>query len=323
MFDEVLPALRHRPRDPKDTANPKKMTAYDLEEFLGVDFQRNFLQGQLARSGFKTSGVSGQNRLLERHDALHGSYWKSYDFKQTTERNDLVRFPLGPVFNYNPYNRLAFTQDGGEIIFNLPNGLQGYMLLNGKDQRIDEGPIEVVSDSKKTSGTNVIVNGLSCMACHAHGMIRGFKDVVRPSTGVLGEAREKVRRLHPAPEQMEKLTLEDEERFLQAADRATGPFLKTGADAGKKITEFAEPIGPIARWYLLQEVDLVAAAAELGIADPKELALFIRASDKLMRLGLGVLPQGATIKRAEWERLEGTSLFQDAADVMKLGVPLR
>ena len=29
------------------------------------------------------------------------------------------------------------TQDGGELIFDLPNGLQGYMLVNNKDERIE------------------------------------------------------------------------------------------------------------------------------------------------------------------------------------------
>jgi serine/threonine-protein kinase len=323
LFDEVLPELRRRRRDPKDLANPKKMTAYDLEYFLGVDFKRNFLQGQLARAGFKRSGVSEQNRLLERHDAIFGSYWKSYDFKQATERNDIVRFPLGPVFSWNPYNRLAYTQDGGEIIFNLPNGLQGYMLLNGKDVRIDEGPIEVVSDSKKTSGTNVIVNGLSCMACHDRGMKGEFVDQVGPAVGVQGDARDLVRRLHPPKAVMDRLVQKDEARFLIAADQATGRFLR-GPDAAREdITKFGEPIGPIAGVYLRQDVDALTAAIELGIPDPKELILFIRANDKLMRLGLGVLATGATIKRAEWERLEGTSLFQDTASVMRLGVPLR
>jgi cytochrome c5 len=323
LYDEVLPNLVRRYRDPKSPDNPRHMSARDLEEYLGVDFQRNFLQGQLARAGFTTSGVSGQNRLLERHQAVHGSYWKSYDFKQTTERSDLVRFPLGPLFPHNPFNRQAFTQDGGEIIFNLPNGLQGYLLVNGQDQRINEGPIEVVSDGKKTSGTNVIVNGLSCMACHAHGMIGGFKDIVRISTGVGGEPREAIRRLHPPQQVMDGLVQQDTERFLAAADLATGRFLRIGPDAGKTLRDFAEPIGPIARWYLLQEVDAVAAASELGVADPKELALFVRANEKLARLGLGALAVGATIKRADWERLQGTSLFQDAAEVMRLGVPLR
>jgi hypothetical protein len=67
----------------------------------------------------------------------------------------------------------------GGIIFNLPNGLQGYLLVNGKDERIDASRIEVVSDGLKTSGTAAIVNGLLCIACHGKEMKSDFKDMAR------------------------------------------------------------------------------------------------------------------------------------------------
>ena len=54
------------------------------------------------------------------------------------------------AFAGNPFADQAFEHDGGEIIFNLPNGLQGYLLVDGKGERIDEGPIEIVSDASKT-----------------------------------------------------------------------------------------------------------------------------------------------------------------------------
>src|SRR5262245_23334617 len=129
------------------------MTARDLERKLGVYVADNFKRDKLARAGFTASGVSGQNRMVERHESPYGAYWKSYDFKSNAGRGNLFRFPLGPAFAGNPYADQAFAHDGGEIIFNLPNGLQGYLLVNGKDGRIDEGPVEVVSDSLKTSGT--------------------------------------------------------------------------------------------------------------------------------------------------------------------------
>ena len=51
------------------------------------------------------------------------------------------------------------------MIFNLPNGLQGYMLADAKDRRLDvPAPVAIVSDRSETSGTPEIVNGLSCMA---------------------------------------------------------------------------------------------------------------------------------------------------------------
>src|SRR5438270_690504 len=134
-----------------------------------------------------TSGVSSQNRLVDRHPALYGAYWKSYDFKHNEGKGNLFRFPLGPAFGDNPFPNQAFEHAGGEIIFNLPNGLQGYLLVDAKGRRIDVGPADVVADSLRTSGTTEVANGLSCMACHDQGM-RKFKDTVRAGLGVAGSA---------------------------------------------------------------------------------------------------------------------------------------
>src|SRR5262249_14790874 len=156
-------------------------------------------------------------------------------------RGNLFVFPLGPEFDGNSFERQAFKHDGGEIIFALPNGLQGYMLVNGKDERIDEGPVNVVSDGKKVSGTPLIVNGLSCMACHLHGVIR-LQDTIRTGSILGGNAREKLRELYPPPETMNTLLKKDEERFLRALEEAMGPFLKTGSDAGRDLRDFPEPV---------------------------------------------------------------------------------
>ena len=50
------------------------------------------------------------------------------------------------------------------MIFTLPNGLQGYFLTDGVGKRIDSGPIEVVSNALKTSGTSWPPNGKSPQA---------------------------------------------------------------------------------------------------------------------------------------------------------------
>jgi serine/threonine-protein kinase len=297
--------------------------ARDLEKALKVDFETNFLNDKLARAGFITSGVSGQNRLVERHAALHGAYWKSYDFKKENERDDLLRFPLGPHFAKNPYRDQAFVHDGGEIIFHLPNQLNGYLLVDGKDNRIDAGPIAVVSDPLKTSGTNEIVAGLSCMACHKHGVFPLPKDVIRDGKAVFGEADKKVRRLYPEQAEMDKLAKKDTERFLKALEEAAGPFLKVGADKDKPITDFTEPVGEIARLYRLVDLDLTMVACELDLEDPKVLLTKL-GEKKVKELKLGsLLKEGGVIKRAEWERVGATSQLQRVARELERGTPLK
>jgi serine/threonine-protein kinase len=321
LFDEYLPALRSRRTDPvaAKQGNPKRMTARDLEAYLDVHIANNFLDPtpeRIARAGFAKSGVSGQNRLLERCDAKTGAYWKSYDFKEANRRSKLTRFPLGPLnlfpHGHHPYADQAFIHDGGEAIFNLPNGLQGYMLVNGKDERIDEGPVEVVNDSQKTSGTPAIVNGLSCMACHKNGMIP-FKDTLREGNAVFGKPLEKVELLYPEQKKLNELVQSDERRFLDALDRAIGPFFRDGVGKDKPIKEWPEPVADIAMRYRLVYLDLQTVASELDLAKPTDLLTKL-GEKKIKQLGLEpLLKEGGLISRAEWEALEGISLMQETA----------
>ena len=195
--------------------------------------------------------------------------------------------------------------------------------MDGKDKRIDEGPTEVVSDTNKTSGTVAIVNGLSCMACHKHGMIRdGFRDELRDGAGVAGAARAKLLRLHPKADDFTARMKDDEDRFLAALDRTMGRFLKVGPDQGKDIRDFTdEPIGRVVRAYN-RDLGLADVAAELGLPDARRLAAAIEDNDRLRQIGLGPLAHGGTVKRDAWASLkQRLSTFQRAALELDRGAP--
>lgn len=288
-----------------------------LEDRVGLKWKHNFESTNadrqlLARGGFAQSGVSKQNRLVERHDLpTKGYWWISYDFLPRRARGDLVRFPLGPRFADNPFNEFAFDHDGGEVIFSLPNGLQAYLLVDAQGRRLDgPAPADVVFDKVAIAGLPAIINGLSCMNCHKDGMIR-FEDEVRTSEAVGGRALQRVKDLYPPRDVMRKLVDKDRAEFLAALDQVCGPFLKLGDAAGKDITQFPEPIGRVAERY---QTDLgpTDVALELGLADAGELRTIIRNNRQLLRFGLGTLasdPPG-TMKRDRWEALEGFSLYQ-------------
>ncbi|HBI46815.1 MAG TPA: transcriptional regulator, partial [Planctomycetales bacterium] len=298
--------------------------ALDLERRLHVDVEANFRDDNLARAAFTASGISRHNRMVERHESSFGAYWKSYDFKSDDGTANLVKYPLGPRFTGNEFDDQAFDHAGGEIIFNLPNGLQGYLLVNNKDQRIDEGPPEIVRDKEETSGSVAVVNGVWCMACHAHGMKRDFTERVRDGTPLKGKPRDKVRALYPVAGTMSKLLDEDEDRFLRGLDRATGLFLKVGLDAKKDISAFPEVIGKVSRLYKNKEVGVDEAAYELGLEDGKTLKALIEATSELDDLGLLPLAKEGSIKRDFWESDKGlTSTFQEAARIIKRGTPHR
>jgi hypothetical protein len=283
---------------------------------LGVHLERNFDDGTLRRGGLITSGVSRHNRLVERHRTPFGAYWRSYDFKTSAGRGNLLLFPLGPRFRDNEFDDQAFEQAGGEVIFNLPNGLQGYMLADAKDNRLDApAPVAIVSDQSEAAGTPEIVNGLSCLACHSSGM-KSFRDEIRAHPAVFARARRKVEQLHPLPDEMDKLLARDEDRFLRAVDEAMGDFLRSGdlakADVRELVRRINEPIGEVARLYV-KDLTPEAVAAELGLPNVEALKGAILGNPKLQEFGLGPLLDAHALKRELWEDDPELSLFHRVA----------
>ncbi|MGB7342964.1 MAG: c-type cytochrome domain-containing protein [Pirellulaceae bacterium] len=296
-------------------------TAKQLEHRLGLDTQAAFVADppRLVRAGFDESGVSIGARVLSRYGLPSGGYyWVSDDFVKANRRSSLYRFALGPIFEGNEFaDRFGYQHDGGEIIFSLPNGLQGYMLVDGKGNRIAKGPIEVVRDSKEIGGTPEVVNAISCMHCHQHGMVR-FEDSVRESLGIRGRALEKAKQIYVPTDQMRKLVQADSSRFLAALSQATGPFLQVGNEADKDIKAFTEPIGVVAKNYS-RDLSLGDVAQELGL-DATALKQSIQQSDALQFLGLGPLAIDRKINRAAWDSQQFKfSLFQLAAQELGLG----
>jgi hypothetical protein len=213
-----------------------------LDEALGVDRFENLREGRAMRAGFQYSGVSGANRLIERHElgSHQGAYWVSYDFTPlSAERtHDLTLAPLGPVeAGLTDDHEHSFNHDGGEMIYHLPNGLQGYMLTTNKGVRLDRAPIEIVQDDNRQD--KVILNGISCMACHDKGVkppikvtdlskrtLATMEDEVRPlveAAGILDfKESNLLKKLYPEPAVLQAAIKEDFERFTKAEMEATG-----------------------------------------------------------------------------------------------------
>ncbi len=293
--------------------------AAEIEKMLQVDVIRDFEQNLLARAGFIKSNVSQHNRLVDRHPAAYGAYWKSYDFGSSAGINSLTLNPLGPKYPKNRHDKAAFVHDGGELIFNLPNGLQGYLLVDGTGGRIDRGPINVVFDSKKPLGNNEVINGISCMVCHVHGM-QPFVDDIRSGHGVQGADANKVDRLYLPQAQMNELVERDRVRFLTSLDAATGPFVRGPGDQ-TPITEFREPVGAIARQYT-DNLTFEDVASEVGIEDHPSLLILFN-TPLYRRFGLGVLVDDKVISRDMWEKLDPYSIFHDVAEQLGFGTPER
>lgn len=100
--------------------------------------------------------VARNNRILRRINTAYGGWWETFDYEASVGEKNVIN------------NFLNVKRDGGEIIWNLPNGLQAYFLVNGKDERVDEVPTKIAVDYKAQDIT--VVNGRSCLWCHIQGM---------------------------------------------------------------------------------------------------------------------------------------------------------
>ena len=258
------------------------LTARELETRLGVDVARNISTApgvRVWRAGFNNSGVSNNNRMVERHAFRDGAYWKSYDFAGNVGTQNIFTHPLD------------FTHDGGEVIFNLPNGLQGYYLVDGSGLRLNEAPINIVSNPAASDPT--VRNGISCLGCHTEGM-KTFEDQVRPVIeSNINPTYDKAQalRLYVEKSEMDVLLQEDMERYKVALDATGGEF---------------DDIEPISRFHeaFQGDVDATYAAAVVGLETEAFLEK-IRENVELQNAGLLVLESGS-VKRDAW-----TSSFRD------------
>jgi WD40 repeat protein len=282
-------------------------TAGELERQLRLDAAVDIQQERVARAGFTGSGVSRNNRLIERHPAPHGAYWRTYDFDAVQQpvaerqnlrpdRRNLFAFPLGPGNTDG-----TFQHAGGEIIWHLPNGLLGFMLVDANNRRIDKAPTAIVSDPRRPD--RAVEPGVSCMSCHLTG-IQPKTDQIRahvarnPAAFSKADA-ELVGALYPPEQAMTKLMDEDAARFRRAVEQW-----------GCKVTE-ADPVSAAAQRY---EADLDArtAAAEVGTT-PDEVRR--RLAGASLAQGLGALrTTGGTVHRAVFQQA-----FGDLVKELRLG----
>ena len=262
------------------------LTATQLETRLEVDVNRNISTApgvRVRRAGINDSGVSAHNRMLERHTSRYGAYWKSYDFAGSVGAQNIFTNPLD------------FTHDGGEVIFNLPNGLQGYYLVNALGSRLNAAPIDIVSNPAASDPT--VRNGISCFGCHTEG-IKTFEDRVRSvieSTANPTYDKAQALRLYVEQSVMDDLLRQDMERYRVALDATGGAF-----DGIEPISRFHEAFqGP---------VSVAHAAAVVGL----EAAAFLEQIGEnagLQNAGLLVLESNGSMKRDTWTSSFGDVLF--------------
>lgn len=252
----------------------------ELEQRLHVQSTEDSLPGAVVRAGFVSSGVSVNNRIIERRRSQYGMYYESFDFAGNTGRRNIFKYPLGPGSDSD-----SFDHDGGEIIFALPNGCHAYLLVDGDGQRINEGPIDVVRDRSPLGPA--VVNGVSCMSCHYAGTIPKADNVRQAieSTNDPFSDRDRILALYARPESLSALLASDRQDFIDVMQSL----------GIRRISQTAEPVVTTVLAFR-QELDVRHVAAELGLTQDDLLARLVRSPELSRTFGLLRIP-GGSIKR--------------------------
>ena len=269
-----------------------------LETQLGIsilgNIQKEFDQNDdiVGRAGFKKSDVSENNRVVERHlfeFANNRTFWVSYDFAGEVDKQNIFVHPLD------------FDFDGGEIIFSLENGLQGYMLTNRAGNRLNEGPVNIVQDPSQED--NLVRNGVSCMGCHSSGMIKVNDDIrFKLDEGMPGVnfddiTKDQIRDLYPRREDFDDLQQEDVDRFNAA-------LMKAGVTPGGAKE-------PVLTTFLSfdEDVSLRRVGAEYDFTETDMLKNLGKLGDDFSDLA-----EGASIQRRDF-----SETFRVGACILKIG----
>jgi hypothetical protein len=275
-------------------------TIDELESsLLLVDTASTIERLTAVRSGFNESGVSTNNRIIERHTTVFGAYWKSYDFSANIGLQNIFEHPLGP--GDDPAD---FQSAGGEMIWELPNDLQAYFLADAEGTRIDEAPIEIVSDPGQPD--RAVVGGLSCISCHSEGYI-AKRDEIRANVEANEDAFttadfERIMGLYVEPSTFDALLEGDKDRFGDA-------LLRTGNSAADP-----DPILSLSREFE-SNLDRRRAAAELGMT--REQLSDALEDEDVADLLSALRSDSGTIQREVFELV-----YPDVACLIGYGLPL-
>ena len=284
-------------------------TFQELAKAEGVDIEGNIKRFIAQRSGFQKSGVSQNNRMIERHPSRTGYFWTSYDFAGNRGKQSFFEHPLGPK------GENGFEHDGGETIFSLPNGFQAYYLNTADGKKLDKGPTNIVRDLSRKD--LAVINGLSCMGCHDQGIRKAkdeVRDVVLSSKSFSRQTREAVEALYIPVERMDAILEADTKRFQNAMFRA-------GLDPSLKLYGL-EMISALVQSYEA-DVDLAQAAAEFGFNKNEFESAFVDA-DRKVRPMLRRLKQG-TIPRDQFENSyrEVARAITDFEEIQAVAPPVK
>jgi len=245
------------------------------------------------------SGVVWNNRLIFFARTITGTYWQTLDTKTSAGNQNL------------PANLdlRQFKHDAGEIIFSLPNELNGFLLVDGNDKRIEIADGEVVK-------VPFLHNGARCVECH------GSRGVITPKTFVPEWVQKAVDLDTQDPNTakwFEAFYHADPQgiAFREAKDRYENAVVKCWSTApGETVEKTAASIvagfTKLRAWYQ-EPVGLKQACHELGYG-PAQVQKALQ-EHKTQNVNLPALGADETYARDDWE----SNGFRQLRSILKKG----
>lgn len=138
----------------------KRLSETEILATLGVSAELSRNVGGDDRVGIVRSEVTAQPRAVEAIQGAIGPVRMTYD-----KNNDETSVSRHPFYNLLDIVNRA---NGKETIFELANGLQGYILTDGQGKLVDVAPSKLVTDNRVPAPHQAeLFPPLSCIRCHA------------------------------------------------------------------------------------------------------------------------------------------------------------
>lgn len=274
----------------------RKVGYYDL---LGIKAEKDYhalirfdpkLSAKLEhRRAVVFSGITLQPRRVERTPTVLGGLWRSFDNSTA-------------VAKANPHVFLddEFTFEATEQFAPLPNGLPVWWLANGKGERQDKAPDNIVGGDRTThsNDTRLQIN-LSCIRCHfAAKDEMGIKPIVDKKIGrITAKDYDKLRELQRQYLRALKPSIESDQRNYETAIKQA-----TGGMTGQ---EWATAYAKLWSWYEDAKVDLTRAAGDLG-CKADDLKAGLERQEKTtgnLHPMLSIILAGDAIPIRQWEEV--------------------
>lgn len=236
-----------------------------------------------------------ETRFIEHFNAGGQSLWRTLDTQRVGRGSD----PLESLDG-------KFKFDGKELIAQVAKTSaryrsrgcsQVYFLANGDGKAVNEAPVRLVEDHKRTLGQTAILNPGSCTICHSLGMQFPTENGLSESLKIGEVLKVYDKRLQ---EQYENFHLGDSQTTLQRNNENYSAFVHA---CNQLDTATNANLYRLCLLDYRQELTLKRAAGEL-YCEPEELRLalgYASANNIVMPSRIAGLAHGRKVSRDTWE----------------------